>query len=192
MEKKRLESFSDGVIAIIITVMVLELKVPHGDSLYALRPLIPKLISYVLSFIYIGIYWNNHHHLFYAVQQVDGPILLANQHLLFWLSLIPFVTDWMGENNFSAWPVALYGMVLLLSNIAYYLLSRLLIKHHKKNSALSLAIGNDFKGKVSMLIYVVAVLVSFVNSWIAFALYVSVAVIWFIPDRRIEKKVDFK
>jgi uncharacterized membrane protein len=188
--KGRLEAFSDGVLAIIITIMVLELKVPHGDDLPALYSLIPVFISYVLSFIYIGIYWNNHHHMFQAAQHVNGPILWANLHLLFWLSLIPFVTGWMGENHFAARPVSLYGLVLLMAAIAYFILSRALIKRHGQDSTLAAAIGNDFKGKASLFIYAAAVPLSFINPWIAFGLYVLVAIIWFIPDRRIEKVLN--
>ncbi|MEH2406641.1 TMEM175 family protein [Nostoc sp.] len=187
MVKGRLEAFSDGVIAIIITIMVLEIKVPHGFNLAALRPLIPVFISYVISFIYIGIYWNNHHHLLQAVRHVNGRILWANLHLLFWLSLIPFVTGWMGENNFAAMPVALYGTVLLLAAIAYFILTRTLILHHGSDSALAIAVGGDSKGKISLVFYALAIPLAFVNSWFACALYVLVAVIWFIPDRRIEK-----
>ena len=187
MSKGRLEAFSDGVIAIIITIMVLELKIPHGDSLNVLHPLLPIFLSYVLSFVYIGIYWNNHHHLFQAVRQVNGRILLANMNLLFWLSLIPFVTGWMGENHFAAWPVALYGMVLLFAGIAYVILTRILIIHHGGESVLATAVGRDFKGKVSIGLYAVAIPLSFVNPWFAEMLYVLVAVMWFIPDRRIEK-----
>lgn len=187
MGKGRLEAFSDGVLAIIITIMVLELKVPHGANLAALRPLIPVFLSYVLSFIYIGIYWNNHHHLLQAVRHVNGRILWANLHLLFWLSLIPFVTGWMGENHFAALPIALYGTVLLLAAIAYFILSLALIAHHGKDSALAIALGRDFKGKISVVLYAVAILLSFVNSWVAFGLYVLVAIMWLIPDRRIEK-----
>ena len=187
MHTGRLEAFSDGVIAIIITIMVLELKVPHGDNLAALRPLVPVLLSYILSFIYLGIYWNNHHHLFQAARQVNGQVLWANLHLLFWLSLIPFVTGWMGENHFTAWPVALYGVVLLFAAIAYFILSRTLIANHGQDSILAVAIGRDFKGQVSMGIYALAVGLAFVNSGLAFLLYVLVAILWLIPDRRIEK-----
>ncbi len=187
MGKGRLEAFSDGVIAIIITIMVLELKVPHGANLTALRPLIPVFLSYVLSFIYLGIYWNNHQHLLQAVRHVNGSILWANLNLLFCLSLIPFVTGWMGENNFATLPVALYGIVLLFSALAYFILTRVLIAHHGKDSALATAVGGDFKGKVSVLIYAVAILLSFVNSWLGCILYTLVAVLWLIPDRRIEK-----
>jgi uncharacterized membrane protein len=187
MSKGRLEAFSDGVIAIIITIMVLELTIPHEPGLGALRPLIPKFLSYVLSFIYIGIYWNNHHHLLQAVRQVNGRILWANMNLLFWLSLIPFVTGWMGENHFAARPVALYGVVLLLTGFAYVILTRTLIIYQGADSTLAIAVGRDFKGKVSLVLYAAAISLSFVNSWFACALYVLVAVMWFIPDRRIEK-----
>jgi uncharacterized membrane protein len=188
MNKGRLEAFSDGVIAIIITIMVLEIKVPHeAASLAALRPLIPVFLSYVLSFIFLGIYWNNHHHLLQAVRQVNGRILWANQHLLFWLSLIPFATAWMGENNFSTWPVALYGAILLLSAIAYTILTYTLIQHHGRESSLAIAVGRDIKGKISLAIYATAIIFAFLNSWFACALYVLVAVIWLIPDRRIER-----
>lgn len=187
MNKGRLEAFSDGVIAILITIMVLELKVPHEPSFAALRPLFPVLLSYILSFIYLGIYWSNHHHLFQAVQQVKGNVLWANLHLLFWLSLIPFVTAWTGENHFAALPVALYGFVLLFSAIAYYILSRALIANHGQGSTLATALGQDFKGKVSVVIYAIAILLSFVNAWAACLLYIVVAVMWLIPDRRLEK-----
>lgn len=187
MHKGRVEAFSDGVIAILITIMVLELKVPHGAELSALRPLVPIFLSYLLSFIYIGIYWNNHHHLFQAVRQVHGSALWANAHLLFWLSLVPFATSWMGENHFAGMPVALYGGVLLCAGIAYYILSQTLIKHHGKDSALALAVGNDFKGKISVVIYAVAIAASHFDARIALALYVAVAIMWLVPDPRIEK-----
>ncbi len=187
MDKGRLEAFSDGVIAIIITIMVLELKVPHGSDLAALRPLLPVLLSYVLSFIYVGIYWNNHHHMLRVAETVNGRILWANLHLLFWLSLIPLVTGWMGENHFAALPVALYGIVLLLNGLAYYILARVLIAHHGRDSKLAIALGKDYKGIASLVIYALAIALSFLNSWLAVALYIVVAVIWFIPDRRIEK-----
>ena len=187
MGKGRLEAFSDGVIAIIITIMVLELEVPHGTGLAALRPLIPVFFSYVLSFVYIGIYWNNHHHMLHAAGKVNGRILWANLHLLFWLSLVPFVTGWMGENHFAALPVALYGVVLLMASIAYYILARFLAALHGKDSKLAIALGSDIKGLSSSAIYVIAIPLSFVNPWIAFSAYVLVAMIWFIPDRRIEK-----
>ncbi len=187
MSKGRLEAFSDGVIAIIITIMVLELHVPVGASVEVLRPLIPVFLSYVLSFVILGIYWNNHHHLFQAARHVKGPILWANLHLLFWLSLMPFATAWMGENQFATWPVAVYGAVQWLCGGAYYLLSRALIAHHGQESILASAIGRDAKGLASLVIYSVAIPLAFVNSWLAGALYAVVVLMWFIPDRRIEK-----
>ena len=189
MNKNRLEAFSDGVIAIIITIMVLELKIPAGDTLLSLKPLIPVLISYILSFVYISIYWNNHHHTMQAVKSVNGTILWANMHLLFWLSLIPFVTAWMGENHFSRWPIMCYGIVLIMNATAYTLLIITLIRHHGKNSLIAKALGKDWKGKISLVIYATAIGLSWVNPKISFGLYVVVAVIWFIPDRRIEKKI---
>lgn len=189
MKTNRLEAFSDGVIAIIITIMVLELKVPHEGTLEALQGLWPVFLSYVLSFIYIGIYWNNHHHLIHAAEEVDGPILWANLHLLFWLSLVPFVTAWMGENHFAPLPVALYGVALLMAAIAYSILTVLLIRHHGSDSQIAQAIGSDGKGKISIAIYLSAIALSFVNQWLGFALYIVVAIIWFIPDRRIEKEI---
>jgi len=183
----RLEAFSDGVIAIIITIMVLELKVPQGTELSALRPLIPVFGSYVLSFVFIGIYWNNHHHMLHAAGKVNGRILWTNLHLLFWLSLIPFVTGWMGESGFGVVPVALYGTVLLMAGLAYYVLARALAAHHGRDSKLAQAMGKDTKGVASLVIYATAIPLSFVNPWIAFSLYVVVALIWFIPDRRIER-----
>lgn len=190
MTKGRLEAFSDGVLAIIITIMVLEMKVPHGTGLDALRPLLPVFLSYVLSFVFLGIYWNNHHHMLQAVTRVNGRVLWANLHLLFWLSLTPFVTGWMGENRFAALPVALYGVVLLGAAIAYYILSRSLISHHGADSELASAIGNDFKGKISVGFYVAAIPLAFVHPLVACALYVTVAVMWLIPDRRIERKLS--
>jgi len=187
MSKGCLEAFSDGVIAIIITIMVLELKVPHGADLAALRPLLPVFLGYVLSFTFVGIYWNNHHHLLHATRHVNGRILWANLHLLFWLSLIPFTTNWMGENHFAAWPVALYGVVLLMAGTAYYILTRALLSHHGKDSTLATALGSDLKGKMSLVIYLLAIALAFENAWISCVLYVLVAVIWLIPDRRIEK-----
>jgi uncharacterized membrane protein len=187
MHKGRLEAFSDGVIAIIITIMVLELKAPHGVALEDLRPLLPVFISYVLSFIFIGIYWNNHHHLLQASQKVNGSILWANLHLLFWLSLTPFATAWMGENHFESWPVAVYGFVLMFSGIAYFILTRTLLNHNHNKECLALAIGNDFKGKISIAIYLAGICISFLNPWIAYSLYVLVAVMWLVPDRRIEQ-----
>ena len=190
MSKGRLEAFSDGVIAIIITIMVLELAVPRGEGLESLAPLAPVFFSYVLSFVFLGIYWNNHHHMLQASRQVSGQILWGNLYLLFWLSLVPFVTGWMGENHFAKWPVALYGVVLLMAAIAYYVLSRALIRHHGKDSALAVAVGNDFKGKISIVFYVAAIALSFWNRWIALGIYVLVAVMWLIPDRRIEKTLS--
>jgi TMEM175 potassium channel family protein len=190
MGKTRLEAFSDGVIAIIITIMVLELKVPHGDGgerLEALAPLIPKFASYVLSFVFVGIYWNNHHHMLHAVREVNGRILWSNLHLLFWLSLFPFVTAWMGENHFAPLPVSAYGIVGLMAGVAYYILTLTLIAHHGRHSTLAAAVGRDRKGRVSVLIYAVAVPLSFVSRWAALSLYVAVAIIWLVPDRRIEK-----
>jgi uncharacterized membrane protein len=187
MDKGRLEAFSDGVIAIIITIMVLEMKVPHGDELASLLPLVPVLVSYVLSFVYVGIYWNNHHHLMHAVSKVDGAVLWANLHLLFWLSLLPFATGWMGENHFASLPVAVYGVVLLMSGVAYFVLSRLLIRLHGSDSTLGRAYGRDAKGQISVVIYVLAIALSFASRWVAFAMYVVVALLWLVPDRRIER-----
>jgi len=187
MSKERLTAFSDGVIAVIITIMVLDMKVPHGSEPAALWPLAPVLGSYVLSFVYVGIYWNNHHHLMHAVQSVDGRILWANLHLLFWLSLIPFCSGWMGENHFNTLPVALYGVVLLMCGVAYYILTRLLISHHGRQSNLAIALGSDPKGIASVLLYIVAIPLAFISAPAAFAIYVLVAAIWFIPDRRIER-----
>jgi uncharacterized membrane protein len=190
MSKGRMEAFSDGVIAILITIMVLELKVPREAELAALLPLVPVFLSYVISFLFLGIYWSNHHHLLQAIKHVDGRILWANLHLLFWLSLVPFVTGWVGENNFASWPVACYGMVLLFAAIAYFILTRVLIALHGRESVLATAVGRDFKGKVSIVVYLSAIPISFVNSWLAFSLYVLVAVMWLIPDRRIEKTLS--
>jgi uncharacterized membrane protein len=186
MSKGRLEAFSDGVLAIIITIMVLELKPPRSSELRALEPLIPVFLSYILSFVFVGIYWNNHHHLLQAVRQVNGRVLWANLHLLFWLSLTPFVTAWMGETYFGDWPVAAYGVVLLLSGFAYSILTRVLIAQHGKESALAIAVGRDHKGNLSILIYAVAIPVSFVEAHVACGLYALVALMWLIPDRRIE------
>src|SRR6266516_1329043 len=187
MTKGRLEAFSDGVIAIIITIMVLELRAPHQSNPAALIPLIPVFLSYLLSFIFLGIYWNNHHHLLQVVEHVNGRVLWANLHLLFWLSLTPFVTAWMGQNHFAAVPTALYGVVLLCAAIAYFILTRALLSIHARDSVLATALGEDFKGKVSMVIYLAAIPLAFVRSWLACALYVLVAVMWLVPDRRIEK-----
>jgi uncharacterized membrane protein len=190
MRTGRLEAFSDGVLAIIITIMVLELKVPEGTDWAALRSLLPVFLSYVLSFIYLGIYWNNHHHLFQAAEQVNGRVLWANLHLLFWLSLVPFATGWMGENHFAAFPVALYGVVLFCAAIAYFLLSQSLLAHHGKESTLARALGRDFKGKISVVIYAAAIVLSFLQPWLAIVLYVAVAIMWLMPDRRIEKVLN--
>jgi uncharacterized membrane protein len=187
--KNRLEAFSDGVLAIIITIMVLELKVPHGEGLAALRPLFPVFLSYVLSFIYVGIYWNNHHHLLHAVKHVNGSALWANLHLMFWLSLTPFVTGWMGENHFPAVAVALYGFVLFMAGFAYSILVRVLVKHHGEDSTLAKAIGSDDKGKISLVSYLLGVTLAFVDPRISLILYFAVAALWFIPDRRIEKVI---
>jgi uncharacterized membrane protein len=187
MTKGRLEAFSDGVFAVIITIMVLEMKSPRGAGLAALRPLLPVFFSYVLSFAYVGIYWNNHHHLLHAATHVTGGILWANLHLLFWLSLTPFATAWMGENHFAPWPVALYGVLLLFAALAYYLLTKTLIAHHGNDSTLAASIGSDRKGRVSLLLYVAAVPLSFVKPWAACGCYVLVAVMWLLPDPRIEK-----
>ena len=189
MGRNRLEAFSDGVLAIIITIMVLDLKVPHGTDLGALYPLWPVFLCYVLSFVYLAIYWNNHHHMLHTTQHVTGAILWANLHLLFWLSLFPFATAWMGENHFSTWPVALYGCISLMAGIAYYLLAQCLIRVHGKDSTLGKVIGRDRKGIRSIVIYILGVGFCFINPWIGFAMYVLVACIWFIPDRRIEKNL---
>jgi uncharacterized membrane protein len=190
MHKGRLEAFSDGVLAIIITIMVLELKVPDGTSLDDLRPLIPDFVSYALSFVFVGIYWSNHHHLMQAVKTVTGPTLWANLHLLFWLSLIPFVTRWIGVDSFAPWPVALYGIDLLFSAIAYYILVRALLAHPGQNPTLATALGSDFKGKISIVIYLVALPLCFLNYWLAYASYGAVALMWLVPDRRIEKVIS--
>lgn len=187
MTKGRMEAFSDGVIAIIITIMVLELRPPEETDLAALLPLIPVFLSYVLSFVFLGIYWNNHHHLLQAIRHVDGRVLWANLHLLFWLSLIPFVTAWMGEHNFAPWPVAMYGVVLLLAAIAYFILTRALLAAQGRDSVLATAVGRDAKGLVSLAIYAAAIPIALALPWLAFGLYVLVAIIWLIPDRRIER-----
>ena len=190
MDKVRLEAFSDGVLAIIITIMVLEIKVPHGDTLLVLKPLLPLLLSYILSFVYIGIYWNNHHHMMHTVTQVNGAILWANMHLLFWLSLIPFSSGWMGENHFAKWPVILYGVNLTMCAIAYAILSNSLIKLHGTDSTLAKAIGKDSKGKVSITLYFAGIVLTFFHPMLGMAVYAVVAGIWFIPDRRIEERVE--
>lgn len=189
MEKSRLEAFSDGVIAIIITIMVLELKVPHGEDVSALIPLFPAFLSYILSFIYVGIYWNNHHHMLHLTRQVNGAMLWANLHLLFWLSLTPFVTGWMGENHFAATPTALYGVVLLMAAIAYWILQRTIIAAQGPGSPLALGVGKDIKGKISPVLYAVAIPSAFLSPWIAGGLYAFVALMWLVPDRRIERKL---
>lgn len=190
MTKGRLEAFSDGVIAIIITIMVLELKIPHGSDFSSLEPLLFVFLSYILSFVYLGIYWNNHHHMLHTVKEVSGGMLWANLHLLFWLSLIPFTTGWMGENHFTPMPVALYGVVLLMAAIAYFILQNQIIKKQGKNSLLKIAVGNDIKGKISPILYVISIPAAFINTWISEALYVTVALIWLIPDRRIERTLE--
>jgi uncharacterized membrane protein len=189
MKKGRLEAFSDGVIAIIITIMVLELKVPNSPDLHALQPLLPTLFCYVLSFIYVGIYWNNHHHMIYLVDKIDGKVLWANLNLLFWLSLVPFVTAWTGENHFAQWPVIFYGGVLAANGAAYTLLAYLLVKRSGKGSLLAQAVGHDWKSITSVIIYVAGMGVAFYNPLISMALYAFVAMIWFIPDKRIERKI---
>jgi len=189
MGKGRLEAFSDGVMAILITILVLELKVPHGGDLAALRPLLPVFITYVLSFVYLGIYWNNHHHMLHATTRVDGKILWANLHLLFWLSLLPFVTGWMGENHFAPLPSAVYGGVLLLAAIAYTILQRAIIAAQGPGSKLAAAVGTDLKGKISVGLYVAAIPLAFVREWLADAIYVAVALMWLVPDQRIETRL---
>jgi uncharacterized membrane protein len=187
MTKGRLEAFSDGVLAIIITIMVLELKVPHGDTMADLRPLFPVFLSYLLSFVYVGIYWNNHHHMLHAASRVTGGILWANLHLLFWLSLVPFVTAWMGENHFAPTPVALYGVVLFMAGIAYFILARALATHHGKESKLAIALGKDFKGLISVVIYAIAIVLASFSPGLAGGLYTLVALMWLVPDRRMER-----
>jgi uncharacterized membrane protein len=190
MGKTRLEAFSDGVLAIIITIMVLELKVPHGDAPQALAPLLPVFLSYVLSFVYVGIYWNNHHHMLHACRRVSGTVLWANLHLLFWLSLLPFATGWMGENHFAALPSALYGAVLLMAAIAYWLLQQAIIAADREGSPLRRAVGRDWKGRLSPLLYIAAIVSTPYSPWTAQAIYVTVALIWLVPDRRIERALD--
>ena len=190
MGKGRLEAFSDGVIAIIITIMVLELRVPHGTDFASLAPIMPIFGSYVLSFVLIGIYWNNHHHLLHTVKHVSGAILWGNLHLLFWLSLVPFVTGWMGENHFAEWPVSVYGVVMFMAGCAYYILTRIIISHHGPDSTLRAAVGKDEKGKISVVIYALAIGLAFVNRWVSLGLYVAVVVMWLVPDRRIERALE--
>lgn len=191
MNKTRLEAFSDGVIAILITIMVLELHIPHGDDLEALRPLLPVFLTYILSFIYVGIYWNNHHHMLQATRHINGRVLWANLHLLFWLSLIPFATGWMGENHFAPLPTAVYGIVLLCAGLAYNILQATILRHHRgENELLARAVGRDFKGKISLVFYLIAIPMAFVNQWVSDMLYVAVAVIWLVPDRRIEATIE--
>jgi len=187
MGKTRMEAFFDGVVAIIITIMVLEMKVPHGESIETLSPLIPVLLSYVLSFVYLGIYWNNHHHMMHACRRVTGSMLWANLHLLFWLSLIPFTTGWMGENHFAKLPAAAYGVVLLMSGFAYLILQQRIIASQGEDSLLKKAVGSDWKGKLSPVLYIAAILLAFLSSWLSMAIYVSVALMWVVPDRRIER-----
>lgn len=187
MGKTRLEAFSDGVLAIIITIMVLEMKVPHGKDVDALLPLLPVFISYILSFVYVGIYWNNHHHLLHAVRQINGRTLWHNLHLLFWLSLFPFATAWMGENHFASTPTALYGGVLIMAAIAYHFLVATLIRHHGRDSDFGRTFGSDMKGKISIVGYAIGIALSLVHPWLGFAAYFCVAVLWFVPDRRVEK-----
>jgi uncharacterized membrane protein len=189
VNKGRLEAFSDGVIAVIITIMVLELKVPHGTDLATLRPLAPNFLTYVLSFVFLGIYWNNHHHMLHATDRINGAIMWANLHLLFWLSLVPFATGWMGENHYAALPTALYGVVLLMSGIAYLIMEMAIIRDQGPQSKLAAAVGNEFKGKLSASLYAIAIALAFVNERVADAIYVCVALMWLVPDRRIETKV---
>jgi uncharacterized membrane protein len=190
MGKNRLEAFSDGVMAVIITIMVLELKVPHGESFQALSPVLPTLLVYVLSFVYVGIYWNNHHHMLHAVNKVNGSMLWANLHLLFWLSLVPFTTGWMGENHFASAPSALYGFVLLMAGTAYWILQQLIIQSQGPGSILKEAIGGDWKGKLSPPLYLVAILCAFWSPWVSQGIYTLAALLWFAPDRRIERKLS--
>ncbi len=189
MNKGRLEAFSDGVLAIIITIMILEMKAPHGAAFADLKPVLPAFLSYILSFIYIGIYWNNHHHMLQTTRRVTGTILWANLHLLFWLSLVPFVTAWSGENHFASAPMALYGVVLLFAAIAYTILQSVIVKENGEKSLLAEAVGKDLKGKISMLFYVAAIPSAFISPWISGALYILVALIWLVPDKRIENKI---
>lgn len=187
MHKGRLEAFSDGVIAILITIMVLELRVPKGEGLADLRPIVPVLLNYLLSFVYISIYWNNHHHMLQAAQKVSGSVLWANSHLLFWLSLVPFTTAWMGQHVWAPWPIAMYGLNLLLCGMAYYILERRLIAHHGRESQLAVAVGNDTKGKISLVVYAVSVPLAFYHPSLSYACFIAVALLWLVPDRRIER-----
>jgi uncharacterized membrane protein len=187
MTPGRLEAFSDAVIAIVITIMVLELRIPHGVHLHALRPLVPVFLTYALSFVYLGIYWNNHHHLLRRTTSVSGGILWANLHLLFWLSLFPFATGWMGENHFATTPTAFYGVVLLCAAIAYYVLQSVIVAHEGRDSPLARALGSDWKGKVSPVLYAVAIATAFLNRWVALGIYIFVALLWLVPDRRLER-----
>jgi TMEM175 potassium channel family protein len=189
MSTQRLEAFSDAVIAILMTIMVLELRAPHGTSWNDLRPVVPVLLTYVLSFVYLGIYWNNHHHMLQVTQRINGKVLWANLHLLFWLSLVPFMTGWMGENNFASLPTAAYGVVLLLAAIAYYILQSAIVAEQGSDSKLALAIGKDIKGKISPVLYTIAIPSAFLSRWIAISLYIFVALMWLVPDRRIESTV---
>ncbi len=190
MGKTRMEAFSDGVLAIVLTIMVLEMKIPQGNDLSALKPLMPAFLSYILSFIYIGIYWNNHHHLLHIVRHINGKVLWLNNHLLFWLSLIPFATGWMGQNHFTTWPVVIYGIILMMAGIAYYMLAKALVDHNIKNAKLAKAVGNDTKGKISVIIYAIAIPLSFLHPYIGCVLYVLVAMMWLIPDKRIEREIE--
>jgi uncharacterized membrane protein len=189
MNKGRLEAFSDGVIAVIITIMVLELKTPHGIDLRALRDLIPVLLSYVLSFVFVAIYWNNHHHMLHAVQHVDGSVLWANAHLLFWLSLVPFTTAWLAENSVATWPVAIYGIVLLFCAVAFTILHAVLVRRQGPDSMLARAVGADRKGRLSLALYVAGIGLAFIEPWLSIAIYVAVALLWLVPDRRIERMI---
>lgn len=189
MGKGRLEAYSDAVMAILITIMVLELKVPHGTELSALKPLWPVFLSYVLSFIYLGIYWNNHHHLLHATKRVSGAVLWSNHHLLFWLSIVPFVTGWMGENHFAPMPTALYGFVLLMAGVSYWILQRAIVRAQGEDSILAAAMGRDLKGNLSPIVYIAGIIATFINPWISGALYILVAFWWLIPDRRIEREL---
>ncbi len=191
MTSTRLEAFSDAVIAIVMTIMVLELKIPHGADFAALGPLLPVFLTYVLSFVYLAIYWNNHHHMLQATESVSGKVLWANMHLLFWLSMVPFATGWMGENHFAPLPTAVYGVVLLCAAIAYTILQTTIVRHHDgKNELLASAVGNDLKGKLSITLYIIAILAAFLHQSISHALYITVAIIWLVPDRRIERKIE--